>query len=129
VVASMAKRILSEKAISLEEVKELLKQRDEEAPLNYIQRVTLDFANRFSKDFPKQTEFIQKMAEEFDIKKDKAIQLINIVPESVKDVDIILGRDYSKETKTNVFERIKEHLAMYADFVEEEDAEEDLDEF
>ncbi|MFX0097852.1 MAG: hypothetical protein ACFE7E_08850, partial [Candidatus Hodarchaeota archaeon] len=44
----MSHRISSEESVPLAEVEKKLKQREEAAPLNYIQRVTLDHAHRFS---------------------------------------------------------------------------------
>lgn len=125
----MSKKVLKEEEISLEEVKDLLKQRDEEAPLNYIQRVTLDYAQRFSKDFPHQEEFITKIKDDFEISKVKAIQLINIKAEEINDLNLVLGKDYSKETKEEIFRIYKEHLAMYADEIAEEEELGELDEF
>ncbi|MHA2296915.1 MAG: hypothetical protein ACXAEU_11450 [Candidatus Hodarchaeales archaeon] len=61
----MSKRILNEKSVTLEKVKELLLERDEEhAPLNYIQRVTLDYAFRFSKEIPKAEQLIDILTNE-----------------------------------------------------------------
>ena len=74
----MSRKIISEKPVTLEQVKELLRLREANAELNYIQRVTLEYAHKFSRELPHSEELLDILSEKFQISREKGIQLINI---------------------------------------------------
>ena len=69
----MSRKILSEKPISLERIKDLLKFRGEQAELNYIQRVTLEYAHKYSKHFPNSEEMLDSLNQKFEISREKGL--------------------------------------------------------
>ncbi|MFW9991335.1 MAG: hypothetical protein ACFFD4_04670 [Candidatus Odinarchaeota archaeon] len=100
----MSKRILREKSVTLERVKELLLERDEEhAPLNYIQRVTLDYAFRFSKEVPKGEPLVDKLTAELSTKEETRRilnrEFTNEEEEEIRKVKILTGDDSAAEEK------------------------------
>ena len=119
----MSRKILSEKPISLERVKDLLKFRGEQADLNYIQRVTYEYAHKFSKHFPNSEEMLDNLNEKFEISRDKGIQLININPKRVEEISLVLDDSFSDETKNEILNLILEHLSLY-EIVEQEESDE-----
>lgn len=109
----MSPKILSEKAIPLETVKDLLKKRSEVADLNYIQRITLDFGHRFSESFPKSELFIELLGQNFNLTREESIQVININPESIEELNLFLDDKLTTEEKQTILENIKSHKEHY----------------
>ncbi len=109
----MSRKILSEKPISLERVKDLLKFRGEKAELNYIQRVTLEYAQKFSKHFPNSEEMLDILNEKYEISREKGIQLINMNPKYPDELNLVLEEKFPAETKLEIFNLIQEHLSMF----------------
>jgi len=113
----MTKKILNEETIALERVKELLLERDEEdAPLNYIQRVTLDYAFRFSKDIPKSELLIEKLLA-FHIPREEIIQLVTVNPEELDDLVLVLSDIMSDEKKKEILQVVLDHKEEFQDVI------------
>ena len=119
----MSRKILSEKPISLERVKDLLKFRGEQADLNYIQRVTYEYAYKFSKHFPNSEEMLDTLNQKYSISRDKGIQLININPKRIEEINLVLEDSIPDETKNEILSLFLEHLSLY-EIVEQEEADE-----
>jgi DNA-directed RNA polymerase subunit F len=124
----MSRKILSEKPISLERVKDLLKFRGEQAELNYIQRVTYEYAHKYSKHFPNSEEMLDTLNREFEISRDKGIQLINMNPKKVDEISLVLDEKYSNETKNEILNLFIEHLSLFEFEPEDLSSDEDLSE-
>lgn len=108
----MSKRILKEEAITLEKVKEKLLERDEEnAPLNYIQRVTLDYAFRFSKDIQK-SELLVDTIIKIMIGSDEIRRILSRDFTDTEEEDIRRARSLTKEADIN--EKREEIMAKHA---------------
>ena len=109
----LSRKILSEKPITLERVKDLLKFRGEQADLNYIQRVTLEYAHKYSKHFPNGEEMLDTLNQKFEIPRDKGIQLININPKNIDEISLVLEDMVSNDVKTEILNVFLEHLSLY----------------
>ncbi|MFW9928315.1 MAG: hypothetical protein ACFFD1_02895 [Candidatus Thorarchaeota archaeon] len=120
----MSPKVLSDKAIPLETVKDLLKNRSQIADLNYIQRITLDFGHRFSIVFPKSEEFLDMISKSYNLSREDIIQLITINPEKNEEVDLILEDKVTSEDKENILKLLSEHREKYV--VEEEPLPDDI---
>ena len=126
----MSRKILSEKPISLERVKDLLKFRGEKADLNYIQRVTLEYAQKFSKHFPNSEEMLDILNERYEISREKGIQLINMNPKYPEELNLVLEEKYPTEVKVEIINLLQEHLSMFdIESEDEESSEEDEESF
>ncbi|MHA1990952.1 MAG: hypothetical protein ACW981_10525 [Candidatus Hodarchaeales archaeon] len=109
----MTPKILSEKAIPLEVVKDLLKKRSEIADLNYIQRITLDFGHRFSESFPNSEEMIEYLGQNYNLTREESIQIINILPDSIDELNLVLEDKLILEQKNTILEAIASHKQQY----------------
>ena len=121
----MSRKILSEKPISLERVRDLLRYRGESAELNYIQRVTLEYAQKFSKHFPNSEEMLDILNERFEISRDKGIQLINMNPKEVEELQLVLDEKYTEDIKNEIIALFQEHLSLFDVEAEEESEDEE----
>ncbi|MEM3586944.1 MAG: RNA polymerase Rpb4 family protein [Candidatus Jordarchaeaceae archaeon] len=90
----MPVKILKEKLLNLAEVKKILEERSTKGELSYIQRVTLDYATKFSQ-FPveKSVEIVKKLMENFGISESTAIQIVNAVPKSADELRVFLTNE------------------------------------
>lgn len=123
----MSRKILSEKPISLERVKDLLKFRGESAELNYIQRVTFEYAQKFSKHFPNSEEMLDIFNERYGISREKGIQIINMNPKIPDELNLVLEDKYTSEVKLEIINLIREHQSMFEIEATEEIKDEDED--
>ena len=101
----MPKKILKVKEITIDEAKEILEKVDEE-DLGEFQRRVLEFAQRFSKlSSSNAKKLVKKLTEDFELKMNEAIQIVNCMPETVEEIRSILavkGRTF----QTEFFEKI-----------------------
>jgi DNA-directed RNA polymerase subunit F len=116
-VRKTPKDVSEEKPITLAEVKDILKKRESEGELTYVQQVTLDYANKFCK-YP--LEDALKLKDEiigkFKISEITAIQIVNLStpPSSTLELNLILD----KEPKTLTEEQKSELIALIKEYVE-----------
>ncbi|MFX1511577.1 MAG: hypothetical protein ACFFCQ_03225 [Promethearchaeota archaeon] len=78
-------------------------------PLNYIQRVTLDHAKRYSDVTPEEhaEKLISYLHDTFGISRIVAIQLLNIWPEKEVDVRAILGDKLTQKEVEGILELLE----------------------
>jgi DNA-directed RNA polymerase subunit F len=87
----MEKRELSEKRLTLPQVKKVLEEIGEEN-LDQFQRRTLDYVNKFSKVDAKTAEkLLGKLVKEFDLDEAEAVQVVNCMPETVDELRVFLA--------------------------------------
>ena len=73
-------------AVSLSEVKELLKNQDPEN-MDQIQRWTFDYVTKFAKmDLETAKKMKQSMIKECKLTEDEAVEIINICPQSMSEL-------------------------------------------
>lgn len=116
----MSHHISSEESVSLAEVEKRLKQREEAAPLNYIQRVTLDHAHRFS-DRRAGNDLADLLMSNFELDRLVAVQIVNICPKSLIDVTAVLGESVDETVRQKILDFYTEHVAAQPEVVEDED--------
>ncbi len=104
----MVRKVLDEKPITLGQVHELLKIR-EETGINYVQRVTAQHAEKLSREAAFSEEAIQAIHEEFDLPRILVVQILNINPETPIDVRSITGDRLSND-------QIERLLTRYSEF-------------
>lgn len=108
----MSKREVSEKRLTLPQVKQLLEEIGEEN-LDQFQRRTLDYVNKFSKfDSPKAEELLGRLVGEYELDEVEAIMILNCMPETVDELRIFLagGRKIIEASKlAAIVELLKEN--------------------
>lgn len=87
----MAKKAITEKNLTVPQVKKLLVSLGEEN-LDQFQRRTLDYASKFSKvDAEASEKLIEKLVEKFGLEEEEAVQVINCMPKSVEELKVFLS--------------------------------------
>lgn len=87
----MSEKTTTEQNLTIPQVKKLLESLGEEN-LDQFQRRTLDYASKFSKvDAEAAEKLIEKLVEEFDLKEEEAVQIVNCMPKSIEEVKVFLG--------------------------------------
>lgn len=87
----MSKRELSEKKLTLPQVKKELSALGEEN-LDQFQRRTFDYVSKFSKIDEAAVEgLLERLVKEFGLDEDEAVQVVNCAPESVDELRVFLA--------------------------------------
>ncbi len=87
----MAKKAITEKNLTVPQVKKLLVSLGEEN-LDQFQRRTLDYASKFSKvDAEASEKLIEELVEKFGLEEEEAIQVVNCMPKSVEELRVFLS--------------------------------------
>ncbi len=97
----MSKRELTEKKLTLPQVKKILDSVGSEN-LDQFQRRTLDYVSKFSKEDSDAAEkLIEKLTKEYEIEENEAVQIVNCMPETVDELRIFLagGRKIIESSK------------------------------
>ncbi len=85
----MPKRILSEKNLSVDEVKEILEKTDEE-DLSPFQKRAFEYVRKFSKmDKGKHGKVLSKLLKLGDVTGEEAVQILNLMPKSREELKTI----------------------------------------
>lgn len=120
----MSHRVSSEDPVPLAEVEKRLKSREEAAPLNYIQRVTLDHAHRFS-DVRAGKELVTQLMDTFELDRLIAVQIVNLCPKTLNDITAVLGESVEESVRQKILEFYTEQVASIEEEIKEEDEEDD----
>ena len=76
----MEKEIVEKNLVPLAEVRRILEERQKEGELNYIQRITLEHAQRFTKISSSHAyALIDTIKTEFNINHSLAVQIVNLI--------------------------------------------------
>jgi DNA-directed RNA polymerase subunit F len=97
----MANQALSEKRLTLPQVRKVLEEIGEEN-LDQFQRRTLDYVKKFSKvDVKAAGKLLEKLMQEFGLEEIEAVQVVNCMPETMDELRVFLasGRKIIETTK------------------------------
>jgi DNA-directed RNA polymerase subunit F len=87
----MSKGNVTEKKLTLPEVKKLLESIGEEN-LDQLQRRTLDYVSKFAKADDKAVEkLVARLVSEFGLDEDEAVQVVNCMPKTVDELRVFLA--------------------------------------
>jgi DNA-directed RNA polymerase subunit F len=91
----LAKEIVSEKYVTIPEVKDILTKRSKADELRYEQRTALDYATRFSRISGKEaTKIVNKLMGEIDgLKEHQAVLIVNLLPVDRDDLQLIFAKE------------------------------------
>jgi len=93
----IGKRVVKEKPVSLSEVLGTLEKAKKEGELEYWQRLTYDYAQKFAKPKPakakKLTEELLKMEK---IREHQAVAIVDLTPATKDDVELIFSKERTK---------------------------------
>ncbi len=87
----MTEKPVTEKTLTLLEVKQLLESLGEEN-LDQFQRRTLDYVSKFLKMEVKTAgKPVEKLVTEFGLEEEEAVQIVNCMPKSIEELRIFLA--------------------------------------
>jgi len=87
----MSKANVTERKLTLPEVKKLIDSMGEEN-LDQLQRRTLDYISKFTKsDEDAAVKLVQKLATDFGVEQDEAVQIVNCMPKSIDELRVFLA--------------------------------------
>jgi DNA-directed RNA polymerase subunit F len=104
----LPKKIIKEEILTLPEVKQLLEERAKEE-LSYMQRITLDYVSKFSKlSAEAARQMVNELIEEFNLKPETAVQIANILPDTIHELRVLL----TTEPKTFTSDELKKMMEI-----------------
>jgi DNA-directed RNA polymerase subunit F len=114
-VIEMAKKAISERNLTLPEVKKILESIGEEN-LDQFQRRTYDYVSKFSKvEAEDAMKLVGTLVGEFGLEEEEAVQIVNCMPESVEELRVFLagGRKIIETSKLEaIVKLLDEHRKL-----------------
>jgi len=87
----LSKRAVTEKKLTISQVKKILESMGEEN-LDQFQRRTYDYVSKFSKiDADAAEKLVKKLVSEFGLDEDEAVQVVNCAPKSVEELRVFFA--------------------------------------
>ena len=119
----MEKKKFEEKLLTISEVKEILKEREESGiELGYVQRKTYDYVLKFTTlSVEDSKRLFNTLIEKFNIEEKIAVQIVNLqyqFPETIDEIDLIFDKadskldEAQKEELLNLLKEYKELIEM-----------------
>ncbi|MEM2878063.1 MAG: RNA polymerase Rpb4 family protein [Candidatus Hadarchaeales archaeon] len=92
----IGKRVVGERHVTLSKVKEILEKKKKEGDLDYSQRLTYDYAQKFAKLDQKKADDLMAKLLEMGLKEHQAVMLMDFMPESKEEIDLIFSKERAK---------------------------------
>jgi DNA-directed RNA polymerase subunit F len=93
----IGKGISNERPVTLAEVLELLEKQKKRGELEYGQRLTYDYAQKFAKlDAKKARELVEELLKLGNIREHQAVALVDLMPETEEDVQLIFAKERTR---------------------------------
>jgi DNA-directed RNA polymerase subunit F len=109
----LSSKINKEYPISIPEILKILSSIDEDR-LTPIQQRVLDYASKFSKVDPDNaSKLFSILTSDFEVEPELAVQLVDIMPQSVEEIRSILRTGRWRLVSTEVFAKILEVLDSF----------------
>jgi DNA-directed RNA polymerase subunit F len=111
----IGKKITSEKPIPLAKVFEILEKRKKHGELEYSQRLTYDYVQKFAKIGAKEAEkLVRELSDLGGLKEHQAVILANLMPETGEEIELIFGKErprLEEESVKKILELINKYRA------------------
>lgn len=108
----MPREVIEKREVTIPEAKEILEARIREGEALDLQRKTYAYLQKFSKCRPEKAgEVVEKLVERYGLKREVAIMLVNILPETVDEARTILtveDKVFTSEEISEILEVLKE---------------------
>lgn len=93
----IGKGVSNERSITLAEVLEILEKQKKRGELEYGQRLTYDYAQKFSKlDVKKARELMEELLKLGNIREHQAAALVDLMPETEDDIQLIFAKERTR---------------------------------
>ncbi len=111
----IGKRVIKEKPVPLAEVLSILEKTKKEGELEYWQRLTYDYAQKFAKPKAnKAKELIEELLKVEKIREHQAVAIVDLMPETKEDMELIFSKERTKLEDDEV-KKILEIVKKYND--------------
>ena len=109
----IGKRVVKEKPVPLAEVLETIEKAKKKGDLEYWQRLTYDYAQKFAELKPnKARELMKELLKMEKIKEHQAVEIVDLLPRTKGDLDIIFAKERTRledgDVK-NILELVKKY--------------------
>ncbi len=110
----IGKKVSGEKPVTLAEALEVLeKQKKKEEELGYAQRLTYDYAQKFSKLSAKKTrELVEGLLKIGNLREHQAVVLADLMPETKEDIQLIFAKERTRLEDKDI-EKVLELINKY----------------
>jgi len=93
----IGKRVVKEKPVPLAGVLEILEKKKKKGDLEYSQRLTYDYAQKFVKlDSKKAEELKEELLKIEKIREHQAVALVDLMPKTKEDVELIFSKERTR---------------------------------
>src|SRR3989338_303605 len=92
----IGKEIISQKALTLAELKNILQKREKEGELSFEQKTALEYAKEFGKPPVKKAQEAIAKITEMGLDEDTATSIVNVKPASKEQVNLIIEHSRAK---------------------------------
>jgi DNA-directed RNA polymerase subunit F len=89
---AIGKQVISEKPISISEVKRILEERKERGELTYEQKVTLEYAQEFGKTGPRKLKDALEALKDIGIDDKIAVRIADVRPKTKEELKLIFEK-------------------------------------
>lgn len=93
----IGKRSVKERPVPLAEVLEILEKEKKRGDLEYGQRLTYDYAQKFAKLDPKKAaELMKELLQIEKLREHQVVALVDLMPETKEDVELIFSKERTR---------------------------------
>ena len=93
----IGKGVSNERPMTLAEVLEILEKQKKMGELEYGQRLTYDYAQKFAKlDVKKARELMEEFLKLGNIREHQAVMLVDLMPETEEDIQLIFAKERTR---------------------------------
>jgi len=109
----IGKRVIKERPVPLSEVLGIMEKTKKEGELEYWQRLSYDYAQKFAKPKPKEAkELMEELMKIEKIREHQAVAIVDIMPKTKDDVELIFSKERTK-LEDNEVKKILEIVEKY----------------
>lgn len=109
----IGKKVSGEKPVTLAEALEVLEKQKKEGELGYAQRLTHDYAQKFSKLGAKKTrELVESLLKIGNLREHQAVALADLMPETKEDIQLIFAKERTRLEDKDI-EKVLELINKY----------------
>lgn len=99
----IGKGVSNERPVTLAEVLEILEKQKKRGELDYGQRLTYDYAQKFAKlDAKKARELVNELLKLGNIREHQAIALVDLMPETKEDIQLIFAKERTRLEEADI---------------------------
>lgn len=109
----IGKRVVKEKPVPMSEVLKILEKEKKDVELEYEQRLTYDYVQKFAKLSPQKAEELKNELLKIEkIREHQAVMLVDLMPETKEDLELIFSKERTRLEEDEI-KKILELIKKY----------------